>query len=178
MANLHMINISAQDFHIWQHLGSNRSEVQLQHLTTIPSIPVYKIYQHMLNNAQPIMPFDMDKESTECPNSIWNLFSHTRLITYGLILLLLFCCWPAHWPLQPGNMHYTIVDDDVDVAPIYRHDGKDSQPTRPCENHGLAIEHLPTWTESQCEQQSKSLVVPVQGSLEKPSKIQGTQKCM
>ena len=38
MANLHMINILAQDFHIWQHLGSNRSEVQLQHLTTIPSI--------------------------------------------------------------------------------------------------------------------------------------------
>ena len=36
MANLHMINISAQDFCIWQHLGSNRSEVQLQHLTTIP----------------------------------------------------------------------------------------------------------------------------------------------
>ena len=25
MANLHMLNIPAQDFHIWQHLGSNRS---------------------------------------------------------------------------------------------------------------------------------------------------------
>ena len=53
-------------------------------------------------------------------------------------------------PLQPGNMQYTIVDDDVEVAPIYRCDGKDSQPTRPCENHGLAIEHLPTQLESQC----------------------------
>ena len=41
-----------------------------------------------------------------------------------------------------------------------------------------SIEHLPTWPESQCKQQSKSLVVPVQGLLEKPSKIQGTQKCM
>ena len=79
-------------------------------------------------------------------------------------------------PLQPGNTQYTIVDDDVEVAPIYRCDGKDSQPTRPHENHGLAIEHLPIWTENQCKQQSKSLVVPVQGSLEKPSKIQGTQK--
>ena len=29
MANLHMINISAQYFHIWQHLGSNRSDMQL-----------------------------------------------------------------------------------------------------------------------------------------------------
>ena len=27
MANLHMINISAQDFHIWKHLGSSRSDM-------------------------------------------------------------------------------------------------------------------------------------------------------
>ena len=38
MAHLHMINISAQDFCIWKHLGNNRSDVQLQHLATIPSI--------------------------------------------------------------------------------------------------------------------------------------------
>ena len=69
-------------------------------------------------------------------------------------------------------MQYTIVDDYVEVAPIYRCDGKDPQPTRPHENHSLAMEHLPTWPESQCKQQSKSLVVPVQGSLEKSSKIQ------
>ena len=47
MANLYMLNISAQNFCIWQHLGSNRSDMQLQHLTTIPSIPVHKIYQHL-----------------------------------------------------------------------------------------------------------------------------------
>ena len=29
MANLQMINILAQDFHIWKHLGSNRSDAQL-----------------------------------------------------------------------------------------------------------------------------------------------------
>ena len=74
-------------------------------------------------------------------------------------------------------MEYTIVDDDVEVASIYRHDGKALPPTRPCENHGLAIEHLPTWMESQCQQQLKLLVVPVHGSLENSSKIQGTQKC-
>ena len=76
MANLHMINILAQDFCIWKHLGNNRSDVQLQHLTTIPSISVHKIYQHLLNNTLPIMPFDMDKESTEHPGSIWTLLSH------------------------------------------------------------------------------------------------------
>ena len=74
-------------------------------------------------------------------------------------------------------MQYTIVDDNVEVAPIYRRNGKVFQPTRPCENHGLAIEHLPTRQESRCKQHLKSLVVPVQGSLAKLSKIQGTQKC-
>ena len=39
-------------------------------------------------------------------------------------------------------MQYTIVDDDVEVAPIYRHDRKALPHTRPHENHGLAIEHL------------------------------------
>ena len=53
MANLHMINISAQDFCIWKHLGSNRSDMQLQHLTTIPLIPVHKIYQHLLKTLIP-----------------------------------------------------------------------------------------------------------------------------
>ena len=188
MANLHMINISAQDFCIWKHLGSNRSDIQLQHLTTIPSIPVHKIYQHLLNNTLPIIPFDT--ESMENTDSIWTLFAHLGIYISAIGLLIpvglgLFCCyffwcWPARLvcrPLQPGNMQYTIVDDNVEVAPIYRCNGKESQPTRPHENHGLAIEHLPTQPESWCKQQSKSLVVPVQGSLEKSSKIQGTQKC-
>ena len=74
-------------------------------------------------------------------------------------------------------MQYTIVDDNVEVSPIYRCNGKAPQPTRPRENHGLAIEHLPTWTESQCKQQLKSFAVPVQGLLDKPPKIQGMQKC-
>ena len=74
-------------------------------------------------------------------------------------------------------MQYTIVDDDVEVAPIYICDGKASQPTRPHENHGLHIEHIPTQTESWCKQQMQSLVVPAQGSLLNTSKIQGTQKC-
>ena len=43
------------------------------------------------------------------------------------------------------------MDDDAEVAPIYRCNGKVSQPTRPHENHGLAIEHLPTWLESRCK---------------------------
>ena len=82
-----------------------------------------------------------------------------------------------HRPLQPGNMQYTIVDDNVEVAPIYRCNGKVPQPTTPHKNHGLAIEHLPTWLESQCKHQLKSFAVPDQGSLDKSPKIQGMQKC-
>ena len=98
----------------------------------------------------------------------------------GLFCCYFLWCWPARLacqPLQPGNTQYTIVNDDVEVAPKYRHDGKVLPPTRPHENHGLAMEHLPTWTESQCKQQLKSVVVPVHGSLENSSKIQETQKC-
>ena len=189
MANLHMLNISAQDFHIWQHLGSNRSDMQLQHLTTIPSIPVHKIYQHLLNSTTPVMAFDT--ESTGNTDSLWTLF--TCLVIYdsaiglliwvgiGLFCCYLFWCWPArlvHQPLQPGNMWYTIVDGNVEVALIYRCNSKEPQHTRPHKNHGPAIEHLPTWPESQCKQQLKSFVVPAQGTLDKISKIQGTQKCM
>ena len=117
MANLHMVNISAQDFCIWKHLGNNISDVQLQHLTTIPSIPVHKIYQHLLNNTLPIMPFDMDKESTEHTGSIWTLFSHPGIHVTAIGSLIpaglgLFCCYffwcqPARLacgPLQPGNI--------------------------------------------------------------------------
>ena len=73
-------------------------------------------------------------------------------------------------------MRYTIVDDNVEVAPIYRCNGKEPQPTRPHDNHGLAIECLPTWPESQCKQQSKSFAVPAPGSLDKSPRIQGMQK--
>ena len=79
MANLHMINISALDFCIWQHLRDNRSETQLQHLTTITSILVHKIYQHMINSTQHIMPFDTNDESTEDTDLISTLFLHTGM---------------------------------------------------------------------------------------------------
>ena len=76
-------------------------------------------------------------------------------ITYtsriGIILLLLLfvlTCQISVPTLQPGNMQYTIVDDGVEVAPIYKCDSKALPPTRPCENHVLAIDHLPTWLES------------------------------
>ena len=96
MATLCMINILAQDFCIWQHLGSNRSDIQLQHLTTIPSIPVHKVYLHLLNSTLPIIPFDT--KSTENTGSIWFLFAHLGIYVSAIGLLIpvgigLFYCY-------------------------------------------------------------------------------------
>ena len=96
MANLHMLNISAQNFCIWQHLGSNRSDMQLQHLTTIPSIPVHRIYQHLLNSTMSVMPFTSDSSGNT--DSIWTLFIHPGIYVsaIGLLVLVgigLFCCY-------------------------------------------------------------------------------------
>ena len=105
MVNLHMLNISAQNFHIWQHLGSNRSDIQLQHLTTIPSIPVHKIYQHLLNSTRSVIPFNT--ESPGDTDSLWTLFTHPGIYVSAIGLLIpigigLFCCY-FFW-CQPARL--------------------------------------------------------------------------
>ena len=180
-----MVNITTLHFCVWQHLGNNHSDTQLQHLVTIPSIPLHKVYQHLLNSTLQLTPFNM--EPSEDTDTLWSLFTHLGIYISALVSLIpvgigLFCCyffwyWPARLacpPLQPGNTWYTIVDDNVEVAPIYRCEGKATKPTRPHENHGLAIECLPTQLESRHKLQSKSFT---QGSLGKSSKIQGMQEC-
>ena len=188
MANLQAINITALHFCVWQHMGRNHSETELQHLATIPSIPVHKVYQHLLNSSLQLTPLNM--QPSEVTTTLWDLFTHPGIYVSALGSLIpvgigLFCCYffwcqPARLvcqPLRSGNMQYTIVDDNVEDAHIYRCEGKAPKPTRPCENHGLAIKHLPTWLESCQKPQLKSFAVPSQGSLVKSSKIQGTQEC-
>ena len=112
MANLQMINISAQHFCIWQHLGNNRSDM---HLATIPSVPVHQVYQYLLNSTMPLVPFNT--ESSDDTDSIWSVFTHPGIYVSALGLIIpvgigLFCCYffwcqPARLacqPLQPGNM--------------------------------------------------------------------------
>ena len=65
--------------------------------------------------------------------SIWTLFTHTGIYVMAIGSLIpaglgIFCCYffwclPARLvcqPLQSGSMQYTIVDDNVEAAPIYR----------------------------------------------------------
>ena len=155
MANLRAINITALHFHVWQHMGHNHTETELQHLATLPSIPVHQIYQHLLNNSLQLTPFNMQPLGDT--NALWKLFTHPGMYVSALGSILpvavgLFCCYflwcrparLAHQPLKSGNTQYAIVDDNVVDAPIYRCEGKATMPTRPRENHGLAIEHVPT----------------------------------
>ena len=73
-------------------------------------------------------------------------------------------------------MSHAIVDDDVEVAPIYICDGKAGQPIiRPHKNHALHMIQEPTQMESQQKQQTQSKAVPAFESLDTNSKIQGTQ---
>ena len=162
--------------------------MQLQHLVSISSLPVHKVYQQLLNSTMQLTPFNT--EPSDNTDSLWNVFTHPGIYVSALGSIIptgigLFCCYffwcqPArlvHWPLQSGNMWYTIVDDNVEVSPIYRCNDKVTQPTRPQENHGLAIEHLPAQMQSCSKLQSKPFAVPIQGSLGKSSKIQGMQEC-
>ena len=93
-----MVNVSALDFHVWQHLKDNINETQLQHLTTIPSILVNKIYQHIINGTQHIITFITTDESSEDTDSIWKLFLHTgiHITAIGSLIpaeLGIFCCY-------------------------------------------------------------------------------------
>ena len=141
-ANLQTVNITALHFHIWQHMGKNHNETQLQHLADIPSVPVHKVYEHLLNNSLCMTPFNMKLPGDT--NTLWNMFTHPAvyisalgpfiIMGIGLFCCYFFWCQPARsacHPLKSGNMLYTIVDDNVEEAPIYRCKGKAPKPTRP-----------------------------------------------
>ena len=96
MANLQMINISALHFCIWQHLGNNWSDIRLQHLATIPSIPVHKVYQHLLNSTIQLTPFNT--EPSDDTDSLWSVFTHPGIYVSALGSIIpagigLFCCY-------------------------------------------------------------------------------------
>ena len=95
MANLQAVNITTLHFHICQHVGNNHSETQLQHLATIPSIPVHKVYQHLPNSSLRPTPFNMPSEDMD---TLWNLFTHPGIYVSALESLIpvgigLFCCY-------------------------------------------------------------------------------------
>ena len=83
VANLNMINISSLDFCIWQHLKGQRNKTHLQHLPTIPLIPVSKIYQHIISGTQHLIPFKSANELTGDTDLIWDSVFTYRNICYS-----------------------------------------------------------------------------------------------
>ena len=83
-ANLNTMNISSLDFCIWHHLEKHQNESQLQHLASIPSVPVDQLYRHMVNDIQSFTPFTSPEESTGDTASIWTLFSHTGVYVMAI----------------------------------------------------------------------------------------------
>ena len=66
------------------------------------------------------------------------------------------------------------MDDDVEVAPIYRSGGMVEEPRRHHKNHELCIEQEAERLESCCKQPALSKGVLKIGSLDPEAKIQGT----
>ena len=106
-ANLNVINISSPEFRIWQHLEEHWNGTQLNHLVNIPSVPIDKLYKHMVSSNGPITPFMLTYESIGNTTSIWTLFSHTGIYVTAIGLLIpaelgIFCCY-FFW-CQPARL--------------------------------------------------------------------------
>ena len=133
--NIKAINISTLDFRIWQHFNSHWTSPHLQKLANVPEVPVTELYKHMINTSEPVHSFTI-KDDDEDPSLMGTILTHpgTYIGTIGTIFAVgtgVYCFkrfWfrPAthrHKPLQ-----HVIVDDDVEVASIYRHGGMVEEP--------------------------------------------------
>ena len=97
-ANLNVVNMSAPEFRIWQHLEDHWNGNSLHHLVNIPSVPIKQLYKHMVSSNGPINPFLSTDESIGETVSVWTLFSHAgvyRMARGSLIPagLRIFCCY-------------------------------------------------------------------------------------
>ena len=95
-ANICAINITALHFCVWQHMGRNHSDLDLQHLAILPSIPLHQIYDHLLNSPQCLTQFNMKPSGDS--DTFWSLFHHPRIYVSALVSVLpvgviLLCCY-------------------------------------------------------------------------------------
>ena len=81
-ANICAINVTALHFRVWQHMGRNHSDMDLQHLTTLPSIPVQKIYENLLNSSRCLTPFNI--KPSEDSDTFWESIQPAPEYTFQL----------------------------------------------------------------------------------------------
>ena len=149
-ANINAINITTLDFRIWKHFSRYWTPLHLQKLENIPEVLVTQLYRGMINTSEPIYPFNI--KDNEDPSLIWTFSKHPGTYRGAINMIFVLCIgvnglefWirPASpWcqSYSPVSLQHAIVDDDVEVAPIYRHRGKAEKPIRPHRNHDLYIE--------------------------------------
>ena len=87
-ANLNIVNISAPEFRIWQHLEDHWKETLLHHLVNIPSVPTDMLYKEMIMSNRPVNPFLSTDESIGETVSVWTLFSHAQVCVMAIGLLI------------------------------------------------------------------------------------------
>ena len=117
MANLNMINISSVNFCTRQHLEKHQNRSQLQHLASIPTVPVGQLYHHMSKGFEHIIPFSPEN-STGDTDSIWTVFTYRSLcysyrITdtsrFGNILLLFLLVLTCQISMLTFNTRYHTI---------------------------------------------------------------------
>ena len=126
----------------------------------------------MITSNRPVNPFLSTDESIGETVSVWTLFSHIGVYVMAIGSLIpaglgVFCsyffwCQPvrlACQPLQSGSIWYTIVDDNVEAAPIYRCNSKAGTAYSKTlwESWPVHIKWEPTWMGSWQKQTDSSL---------------------
>ena len=106
-ANLNVVNISAPEFRIWQHIGEHWNRTSPQHLANIPSLPLDKLYKQMITSNGPMNPFVSTDEPIGEMVSVQTLFSHAGvyMTVIGSLIparLRIICCY-FFW-CQPGRL--------------------------------------------------------------------------
>ena len=163
-ANINEINISTLDFTPWQHFSSNWNPPHLQKLADVPEVSVAQLYRNMINTSELTHLFTIKDDDID-PSLIWTILMHpeTYIGTICMIfaVCIVVCCFkifwirpatPRSWPYSPVSLQHAIADDDIEVAPIYRHGSMVDEPRRHHKNHDLCIEWKATRPESHCKQ--------------------------
>ena len=141
----------------------------------------------MINTSEPVHSINI-KDDDEDSSVIWTMLKHPGTyigticmifaVCIGIYYFKRFWIWPAtprHQPYSPVSSQHAIVDDDVEVEPIYRCGDKVEKPIRPHKNHDLHIEWEADRLESFCKQPALAKGVPITGSLAPKAKIPGRQ---
>ena len=164
-ANLNTINISTPDLHIWQHFDSIWTTADMQKFVDAPEVTIGQHYTQMIGHSESILPLEIKRDTEEEPSLTWKLQTHlwTYRVSTGIIFIVcigIYCLKPSWFrpatikpqPYSHVSWQHSMVDDNVEVTPIYRSRGKVEKSVRPHRNHDLCMELEVTRLESHCKQ--------------------------